>query len=155
MSEMLALCLLGFIGGGLAVIILIFIFVFCCVEGGWEDKEVIFGLLISLAFTIGLFILGGYNAYVGNQEYDKITQVYSLQPSEQFILGTSKGYYYYNLNDTDVMACIDKVSSDETTLIQTNDIEYPYLLEHKVKWEESEFFLYVPENVRIIQYSVK
>lgn len=155
MSEMLVLCLLGFIGGGLAVIFLLFLFIFCLVEGAWGDKELIIGLIASLAFSIALLGMGGYYCYVGNQEYDRVTQIYSLQPSERFILGTSKGYYYYNLNEIDVLSCIEKVSTDSTTLIQEENLQHPYLLEHKVKWEESEYFLYVPEDVRIIQYSVK
>lgn len=155
MSEMLTLCLLGFIGGGIAVIVLIFIIVFCFIEDAWGEGEWMVGLFASIAFSIGLLSLGGYHCYVGNQEYDKVTQVYSLQPSDRFILGTSKGYYYYNLNETDVMSCIEKVSTDSTTLIQEENLQHPYLLEHKVKWEESEYFLYVPEDVRIIQYSVK
>ena len=155
MSGMLPLCLLGFIGGGIAALILVFIIVFCSVEGAWGDRELTIGLIASMAFAIVLFSLGGYYCYIGNQEYDKVTQIYSLQPSDRFILGTSKGYYYYNLNETDVMSCIEKVSTDDTTLIQEENLEHPYLLEHKVKWEESEYFLYVPEDVRIIQYSVK
>lgn len=155
MSTLLPLCVLGFIIGGLATLIFLLTLILSIYEDVWGEKESVCSILGSLAFMVVGFSLGIYNGYVGNQEYDKITHIYSLQPSERFVLGSSKGYYYYNLNDTDVIACIDKVFSDETTLIQTNDIEYPYLLEHKVKWEEKEYFLYVPENVRIIQYSIK
>lgn len=154
MSVLLPLCILGFICGGLAALVFILTVVFS-LYGDLEGKERFYVIGISIFFMILGFVLGGYNGYVGNQQYDKVTHIYSLQPSEQFILGTSKGYYYYNLNDTDVMACIDKVYAKDTTLVQTNDIEYPYLLEHKVKWEESEYFLYVPEDVRIILYSIK
>ncbi len=155
MSTLLPLCVLGFVLGGLATLIFIISIILSIYEDVWGEKESVCSIIGSLAFMILGFSLGSYNCYVGNQEYDKVTQIYSLQPSDRFILGTSKGYYYYNLNDTDVISCIDKVFSNDTTLIQTNDIEYPYLLEHKVKWEEKEYFLYVPENVRIIQYSIK
>ena len=155
MSMLLPLCILGFICGGLAALVFILAVVFSLCLGDLEGKERFYVIGISIFFMFLGFCIGGYNGYVGNQQYDKITHIYSLQPSEQFILGTGKGSYYYNLNDTDVMSCIDKVSSHYTTLIQTNDIEYPYLLEHKVKWEEKEYFLYVPEDVRIIQYAIK
>ena len=108
MSDMLALCLFGFIGGGIAVLIFIFIGGFCFVEGAWGETDLMMGLIFSAAFSIALLSVGAYNCYVGNQEYDKVTQVYSLQPSDRFILGTSKGYYYYNLNEIDVMSCIEK-----------------------------------------------
>lgn len=155
MSVLLPLCILGFICGGLAALVFIAVIVFSLYTNDLEGKDRFYAILCSAAFMIVGFCIGGFNGYVGNQQYDKITHIYSLQPSDRFILGTSKGYYYYNLNDTDVMACVDKVFSKDTTLVQTNDIEYPYLLEHKVKWEETEYFLYVPEDVRVIQYSIQ
>lgn len=155
MPHMLILCLLGLILGGLCLLVFVFALIFVKVEGAFGEKDAITVLLVSGAFCLILLALGFYNCYVGNQEYDKVTQIYSLQPSERFILGVSRGHYYYNLNDTDTLSCIDKVSADETTLIQEENLEHPYLLEHKVKWEKSEYFLYVPENVRMIQYLVE
>lgn len=109
MSTLLPLCVLGFIIGGLATLIFLLAIILSIYEDVWGEKESVCSILGSLAFMVVGFSLGIYNGYVGNQEYDKITHIYSLQPSERFVLGSSKGYYYYNLNDTDVIACIDKV----------------------------------------------
>lgn len=155
MPDMLLLCLLGFIVGGLLLVVFIFALIFIKQKGALGEQDSATLLLISGIFSVVLLALGTYNCVEGNKEYDKVTQIYSLQPSDHFILGASKGHYYYNLNDIDVMSCIEDVSANETTLIQKENLEHPYLLEHKVKWEKSEYFLYVPEDVRIIQYATK
>ena len=155
MPDLLLLCLLGFIVGGLLLAMFIFALVFIKQKGVFGEQDSATVLLISGIFSVVLLALGIYNCVEGNKEYDKVTQIYSLQPSERFILGVSKGHYYYNLNDTDTLSCVDKVFAEETTLIQEENLEHPYLLEHKVKWEKSEYFLYVPEDVRMIQYLVE
>lgn len=151
---LLPLCIVGFIIGGLALIIFIITLIGALAEDCIGDTPYLIVLCVFAGIAVVGLVVGSYNCAVGNKEYDKITRIYSLQPSERFVLGASRGYYYYDLNDTNDTSRIDKLSSDETTLIQTNDIEYPYILEHKVKWEEKEYFIYVPEDVKIIQYSI-
>lgn len=151
----LLLCIFSMIAGILALVVFIFAAIFNTVEGAWGERENFTTAVGSFLVALIFLPIGIYNCVVGNQVYDKETKVYSLQASDRFILGVGNGKYYYNLNETDVQAYITSVATSDTTLIQDNNIKYPYLLEHKVKWEESEYFLYVPENVRLIQYSIK
>ena len=152
---MLLTCILCMVAGIFFLLVFIFTAIFNTVEGAWGERESLTAAVGSCILAILLLPLGIYKCVIGNQVYDKETKVYSLQVSDRFILGVGSGKYYYNLNETDVQAYIASVSASDTTLIQDNNIEYPYLLEHKVKWEESEYFLYVPEDVRLIQYAIK
>ncbi len=151
---MLATCIICFIVGILLLLVAIATIVVCIVD---QDISTESGTVLIISGFGGaiLLIAGIWNYVEGNKFYDKVIKIYSLQASDRFILGVGDGSYYYNLNDTDVQACIDNVPVVKTTLVQDDNIEYTYLLEHKVKWEKSEYFLYVPTNVRIIQYTIK
>ena len=151
---MLIACIAGFIVGILLLLIAL-ITVIACLIG--QDMDTTESIILGVCGFGGIFllILGICNCVEGNKVYDKMTNIYSLQPSEQFVLGVGKGNYYYNLESTNGQVEVSKTPVVRTTLIQDDSIEYTYLLEHKVKWEKSEYFLYVPTNVRIIQYTIK
>lgn len=151
---MLSTCILGFIIGILFLIIAIITLILCIVD---KDIDTTGASLLGICGIGGvlMLIVGIYNCNEGNKVYDKMTNIYSLQPSQQFVLGVGKGNYYYSLESTNGQIEVSKTPVVKTTLVQDDSIEYTYLLEHKVKWEKSEYFLYVPTDVKIIQYTIK
>lgn len=151
---MLAACIVGFITGILLLLLAVATIIYCIINQDIDTEE---SIVLGVGGLGGAFllILGICNCIEGNKVYDKMTNIYSLQTSEQFVLGIGKGNYYYNLKSTNGQIEVSKTPADKTTLVQDDNIEYTYLLEHKVKWKKSEYFVYVPTNVRIIQYTVK
>ena len=151
---MLVTCIIGFIVGILLLLIALVTVALCIVDQDIDST----GSAILWICGVGGFvalILGIYSCVEGNKVYDKTTNIYSLQPSQQFVLGIGKGNYYFNLESTNGQIEVSKTPVKKTTLVQDDNIEYTYLLEHKVKWEKSEYFLYVHTNVKIIQYTIK
>lgn len=149
----LALCLIGFICGILLLIIAILFIVLALIAEEFS-KETRAGFFTS--GFIGAFFLAVGIVFCcdGNTSYDKTIKIYSLQTTEhQFILGIGKGNFYYNANNSGLS--IEKVSAYNTTLIRDDNIEYPYLHKHKVKWQDKEYSLYVPTDAKIVQYSIK
>lgn len=150
---MLAVCIILYICGIIIIGISLFLFLGAilssemCVEG-------FFGLVLLAAFGGGILGIGISFGVEGNKQYDKITNIYSLKENE-FTLGIGDGYYYYGENMSDSVFGINKVAVSKTTLFQMDNLEQPYLLNHKVKWEESVYSLYVPTDMKLIQYSVK
>lgn len=151
---MLATCVFLYISGILVILIGVALTILYFIDGGFEDFIIKVG--IGAILLGGLLLAGGiYKNNEGNKQYDKTTNVYSLSDSNDFTLGIGDGYYYYNVNPTMSQLNIKKVSVSKTTLIQKENLEQSYVLEQKVKWEETEWFLYVPEDVKFVQYSSK
>ena len=151
---MLTTCVLLYIIGILLILIGIALIIFYFVDRGFENFVIGVGIG-ALTFGCLLLVGGICKNNEGNKQYDKTTNVYSLNDSNDFTLGIGDGCYYYNVNPTMNQLNIKKVSVSKTTLIQEENLEQPYVLEHKVKWEETEWFLYVPEDVKFVQYSSK
>ncbi len=151
---MLVLCIFGFVGAAILLVLLIYVIVDGLKDRMWDDGNTIVTVICSGLFLL-LLAMGIYNAVDGNQTYHVITKIYSLEKSSQFILGIGDGNYYYNTSEVNYQARIENVGTSITTLMQGDDIEYPYLLKHKDKWKDTEYYLHVPNNVKIIQYSVK
>ena len=143
---LLALTLLGYIFGGILLIAgVVWLTVNLRNEespDGWD----IFSAGIGLVLTV----VGVVANFFGNQTYDKVTNIYSVKVSETFTLGASNGFYYFNTTNS-----TKGVRTDMVILVQIENSEQPYLLEHKEKWETREYFLYIPENTNIIQHSIK
>lgn len=151
---MLALCMLGFGAAAFLLILLIYIITNGLKDHMWGGENTI-GTVVCSSMMLLFLAMGIYYLVDGTKTYHDITKIYSLEKSSQFILGIGDGNYYYNTSEVNYQARIENVGTSITTLMQGDDIEYPYLLKHKDKWKYTEYYLYVPNNVKIIQYSVK
>lgn len=151
---MLAMCVFLYILGIFLLLFGIVFLVFSFIDGDFEDW--IIGVCLGAIIFGGLSLAGAIgNNIEGNKQYERVTNVYSLKDSNEFTLGIGDGYYYYNEDSTMNQLNVKKVSVSKTTLIQEADLEQSYVLAHKVKWEECEYFLHVPEEVKFVQYSSK
>ena len=149
---MLAICIIFYIMGGLLVTLSSIIIIstltgrfYCEANAG-----------VGIAAGMGVALLGAaiWSNIVGIKQYEKETKIYTLQPAETFVLGIGNGSYYYDVSEgSDIN--IKKVSAHCTTLIMNTPLDYPYIKEVKEKWEDSKYYIYIPEDTKIIQYTVK
>ena len=151
---MLTACITCFVIGIILLLVPLIFVLFCILTQDVDPEHLLAALFVAIfggvTLTVGIFL-----NIDGNKAYDTVSKIYSLQASEYFELGVGGGNYYYNVKGERGQIEIEKVPVVKTTLIQDNNIEYPYLLEHKVKWEKSEYFLYIPEDAKIVQYTIK
>ena len=147
---MLGLCIVGYI---FAVVFLIVGII--CIAAFFTEGEGL-GLGLGLLLIGSLCLWGGIAANkAGLKHYDKTTNIYSLKFSGRFTLGIGKGRYYFDVDEREDLMVVHYISVENTTLVKDNTIEQPYLFEHREQWEDSVYTLYVPEDVDIIQYSMK
>lgn len=151
---MLTACIACFVIGIMLLLVILIFILFCILTQDVDPEHLLamifVGIIGAVTLTIGIFL-----NIDGNKAYDNVSRIYSLQASEHFELGVGGGNYYYSIKGEKGQIEIEKVPVVKTTLIQDDNIEYPYLLDHKVKWENNEYFLYIPENTKIIQYIIK